>query len=77
MYIYGPHILLTAVSLASRCISISLHSSTGFRYVLHIFGNDVPPVIDSGCLEGYHESRRCSRDTFPESYITKYENIQR
>ena len=21
--------------------------------------------------EGYHESRRCSRDTYPESYITK------
>jgi len=24
--------------------------------------------------EGYHESRRCSRDTYPESYITKYED---
>ena len=22
--------------------------------------------------EGYHESRRCSKDTYPESYITKY-----
>ena len=22
--------------------------------------------------EGYHESRRCSRDTYPESCITKY-----
>ena len=22
--------------------------------------------------EGYHESRRCSRDTYPESYITKW-----
>jgi len=22
--------------------------------------------------EGYHESRRCSRDTYPKSYITKY-----
>ena len=21
---------------------------------------------------GYHESRRCSRDTYPESYISKY-----
>jgi len=29
--------------------------------------------IDSGPLwEGYHESRRCSRDTYPESHITKY-----
>ena len=26
---------------------------------------------------GYHESRRCSRDTFPESYITKYTSIRR
>ena len=22
--------------------------------------------------EGYRESRRCSRDTYPESYITEY-----
>ena len=35
-------------------------------------------VIDSGLVgsmdfwEGYRESRRCSRDTYPESYITKY-----
>ena len=27
--------------------------------------------------EGYHESRRCSRDTYPESYITKYTRIRR
>ena len=27
--------------------------------------------------EGYHESRRCSRDTHPESYITKYDSIRR
>ena len=29
-------------------------------------------MIDSGLVdstEGYHESRRCSRDTHPESYI--------
>ena len=34
-------------------------------------------MIDSGLVgstdwEGYHESRRCSRDTYPESYITEY-----
>ena len=33
--------------------------------------------MDSGSVgstvwEGYRESRRCSRDTYPESYITKY-----
>ena len=27
--------------------------------------------------EGYPESRRCSRDTYPESYITKYTSIRR
>ena len=25
----------------------------------------------------YHESRRCSRDTYPESYVTKYTSIRR
>ena len=40
-------------------------------------------VMDSGSVsftdfgEGYHESKRCSRDTYPESYITKYTNIRR
>ena len=38
--------------------------------------NRLVHVIDSG-LEGYHESRRCSRDTYPESYITKYTRIRR
>ena len=46
-------------------------------------------VIDSGFVgstdvhsslpqghEGYHESRRCSRDTYPESYITKSTSIR-
>ena len=27
--------------------------------------------------EGYHESRRCSRDNYPESYITKHTSIPR
>jgi len=27
--------------------------------------------------EGYHESRICSRDSYPESYITKYTSIRR
>ena len=27
--------------------------------------------------EGYHESRRCSRDTYLDSYITKYDTIRR
>jgi len=28
-------------------------------------------------LEGYHHSRRCSRYTYPESYITKHTSIRR
>jgi len=28
-------------------------------------------------LGGYHESRKCSRDTYPESYITKYTSMRR
>ena len=28
-------------------------------------------------MEGYRESRRCSGDTYPESYITKYTSIRR
>ena len=27
--------------------------------------------------EGFHESRRCSRDTYPASYVTKYTSIRR
>ena len=34
-------------------------------------------VIDSWLWKGYRESRRCSRDTYPESCITKYTSIRR
>ena len=27
--------------------------------------------------EGYHEGKRCSRDTYPESYITKCTSVRR
>jgi len=37
-------------------------------------------VIDSGLVgstgEGHHERRRCSRDTYPESCITKFTSIR-
>ena len=33
-------------------------------------------MIGSGLLwEGFRESRRCSRDTYPESYITEYTSV--
>ena len=31
----------------------------------------------AGLWEGYHESRRCSRDTYPESCIIKYNSIRK
>jgi len=37
-------------------------------------------LIDSGLVgstKGYHESRRCSRDTYPESYTNKHTSIRR
>ena len=38
-------------------------------------------LVDSGLVgstdwEGCRDSRRCSRDTYPESYITKYTSIK-
>ena len=37
------------------------------------------PLIDSGLVgstwEGYRESRRCSRDNYPESYINEYTSV--
>ena len=36
--------------------------------------SDTISVIDS---VGYHESSRCLRDTYPESFITQYTSIQR
>ena len=42
------------------------------------------PTIDTGLVgstdflwEGCRESKRCSRDTYPESYITQYTSIRR
>ena len=34
-------------------------------------------TVDSGLWEGCRESRRCSRHTYPESYITEYTSIPR
>jgi len=36
-------------------------------------GASTSPLSRDGC----RERRRCSRDTYPESYITKYASIQR
>ena len=39
-------------------------------------GSPVHPQLHTP-HEGFHESRRCSRDTYAESYITQYTSIQR
>jgi len=47
------------------------------------YEEDFNALIDSGLVgstafwEGYRESRRCSRDSYPESYITKYTIVRR
>ena len=35
----------------------------------------VHSTLSIASREGYHERRRCSRDTYPESSITKYTSI--
>jgi hypothetical protein len=44
---------------------------------LRVQGSNPQPSFMVWGWEGYHESRRCSRDTYPESYITKYTSVQR
>ena len=42
------------------------------------FGVSCPEELEQELMvKGYHESRRCSRDTYPESYSTKYTSTQR
>jgi len=52
----------------------------GERYKSVNFGTDRRLRVHTlvGPLrEGYHEGRRCSRNTHPESYITKYTKNKR
>ena len=35
-------------------------------------GDPASRVVDLSVWEGFRESRRCSRDTYPDSYITEY-----
>jgi len=46
------------------------------RAVAHAASGHPAPIC-LACWEGYHKSRRCSRGTYPESYITKYTSIRR
>ena len=45
-----------------------------------LVGRQYDPTIDAECdilWEGYHESRRCSKGTYPESYSTKHTCVRR
>ena len=63
---------------AANCIKMDMprarsresrsHSETKGKYLR---------VERGGLWEGYRDSRRCSRDTYPESYITEYTSIRR
>ena len=44
---------------------------------VQVLGSDLTEVDRLRLWEGFHERRRCSRDTHPESYITKYTSIRR
>ena len=64
-----------------------------YRDVRVILKADICPCVNEGCASRLqciflllimirimgecHESRRCSRNTYPESYITKYTSIRR
>jgi len=49
----------------------------GERLSIHLYRKSVTRVEKAFLAvkkvwDRYHESRRCSRDTYPESYITKH-----
>ena len=54
-------------SLGNFCEVLVLKSGT----VEQVSGGGLT-MVDSGLWEGYHESRRCARDTYQKSYITTY-----
>ena len=77
------------LALSLGFVWLSLKSNGSMRFFLRHQLSSHPLVTYSGAhasrdhtlvgplWEGYHESRRCSRDTYPESYITKHTSIRR
>ena len=61
--------LLSLISFASLCIADLLFETIRDRLRVGWF-NEFSFI--TSLWEVYHESRRCSRDTYPESYITNY-----
>ena len=50
---------------------------TTYAYTATALHIRVQPSFGDRLREGCRENRRCSRDTYPESYITKYTSIRR
>ena len=79
--------------LSDRAICfLSLRTIDFYQKLIFVFLRTGPPRYRKTCRdrlrvgwlngfsflwEGYHERRRCSRDTYPESYIAKYTIIRR
>jgi hypothetical protein len=54
------------------CLTLFRHGiPTVYRWGLEAHASR-DHTLESPLWEGYHESRRCSRNTHPESYSTKY-----
>jgi len=64
IYTYILHVCITTevVTGDRRRVGLEAHASMGNTLVGPLW-------------EGYHESRRCSRDTYPETHITKYAKV--
>ena len=59
------------------CLTLFRHGiPTVYRWGLEAHASR-DHTLESPLWEGYHESRRCSRNTHPESYIPKYTSVQR
>ena len=70
--VYAPQIRGRLGTTARFCKVVVLETiDTGPRRPLS------PEFSHVRLWEGYHESRICSRDTYPESYTTKYTSVRR
>ena len=64
------------------CVKKHLWEGLGEDVELLVYGNpqrlgEASRQLSIKHWEGCRESRRCSRDTYPESYTTKYTSIRR
>ena len=77
--VFWPRLSGKVLAISSRCsLFTRKRSAHGWPYRWGLAAHASRDHTLVGPLwEGYHESRRCSRDTYPESYITKHTSIRR